>query len=198
MTKKLHVYLTDTEIISSIRKGGNAENKAIEAIYEQNKSIILGFLAQRTNTEYAKDSEDILWEAMEALVLNIRNERYNVQDGVSLTGYFKSICKNLLLKALDSEHSRVNRQSIYAGFEDEIIPDVSAELIEKETWNAYVELFEKAGKNCRRILEMSFADGMKINEVAKTLITEGLYDNEQTVRNAKSKCLKKMKEMMIQ
>lgn len=196
MTKKLHVYLTDTEIISGIRKGGNAENKAIEAIYEQNKSIILGFLAQRTNTEYAKDAEDILWEAMEALVLNIRNERYNVQDGVSLTGYFKSICKNLLLKAVDSEQSRVNRQSIYAGFEDEITPDVSAELIEKETWNAYIELFIQAGKNCRRILEMSFADGMKINEVAKILITEGLYDNEQTVRNAKSKCLKRMKEMM--
>jgi RNA polymerase sigma factor (sigma-70 family) len=196
MTKKLHVYLTDAEIIAGIREGGHAENKAIETIYEQNKSIILGFLAQRTNTEYAKDPEDILWEAMEALVLNIRNERYNVQDGVGLTSYFKSICKNLLLKAIDSEHSRVNRQSIYAGFEDETTPDVSQEMIEKETWNGYIELFEQAGKNCQRILEMSFADGMKVNEVAQELIKEGLYDNEQVVRNAKSKCLKRMKEMM--
>lgn len=198
MTKRLHVYLTDSEIVSGIRSGGNAESKAIEAVYEQNKSLILGFLAQRTNAEYAKDSEDILWEAMEALVLNIRNEKYTAQEGISLTGYFKSICKNLLFKSLDSETARANRQSVYAGFGDDNQPDVSNEMIEKETWNGYVELFEKAGKNCRRILELSFADGMKVNEVAEELIKAGLYDNEQTVRNAKSKCLKKMKEMMVQ
>lgn len=196
MNKRLHVYLTDAEIIAGVLNGGNAENRAIEAVYEQNKRLILGFLAQRTNAEYAREAEDIIWEAMEALVLNIQNGKYTAQDGIGITGYFKSICKNLLFKSLDSENARTNRQSVYAGFEDEATPDVSQEMIEKETWNAYIGLFEQAGKNCRRILEMSFADGMKVNEVAQELMKEGLYDNEQTVRNAKSKCLKRMKEMM--
>jgi hypothetical protein len=57
MTKKLHVYLTDAEVISGIRTDGGPENKAIEAIYEQNRVTILGFLTQRTNATYAKDSE---------------------------------------------------------------------------------------------------------------------------------------------
>jgi hypothetical protein len=135
---------------------------------------------------------------MEALITNIPSGKYVVKDSISLTGYFKSICKNLLFKSLNSETARANRQSIYADFENENTPDVSETMVGQETWNGYIELFTQAGKNCRRILEMSFADGMKVNEVAEELIKEGLYDNEQVVRNAKSKCLKRMKEMIGQ
>ncbi len=196
MNTRIHKHLDDQEIIEGIIKGGVRENLAIETLYEQNKNLIRSFLNGRTNQEVAKNAEDIIWEAIEAVVINIRLGKYQPQANVGLTGYFKAICKNLLFKTIDSENSRTNRQSIYAGFDDETTPDVSQQMIEKKTWNGYSELFEQAGKNCRRILEMSFADGMKVNEVAQELIKEGLYDNEQVVRNAKSKSLKRMKEMM--
>lgn len=196
MNTRIPKNLDDEEVIEGIMIGGTRENLAIEALYEQNKGLIISFLKGRTNNETAKKPEDILWEAMEALVTNIKFGKYQPQTGIGLAGYFKSICKNLLFKNIESENSRVNRQSIYAGLDSENVPDVTLEMIEKETWDKYVSLFEKAGKNCRRILEMSFADGMKIHEVAQELIREGIYNNEQTVRNAKSKCLKKMKAIM--
>ena len=196
MNTRIRKHIDDQEIITGIMAGGKRENASIEALYEQNKNLITGFLNGRTNQETAKNPEDIIWEAMEAVVINIKLGKYQPQTGIGLTGYFKSICKNLLYKSIESENSRANRQYIYAGFEDENTPDISFDLIEKETWDGYVKLFEKAGKNCRRILEMTFADGMKIHEVAKTLIAEELYENEQVVRNAKSKCLKRVKEMM--
>lgn len=37
---------------------------------------------------------------------------------------------------------------------------------------------------------MVFGLGYSIKEMAKELVDEGLYENEQVVRNAKSKCLK--------
>ena len=63
-------------------------------------------------------------------------------------------------------------------------------ISESETWNRYLEIFEQIGKNCKRILQMVYGLGYSIKEMANVLVEEGLYENEQVVRNAKSKCLK--------
>jgi RNA polymerase sigma factor (sigma-70 family) len=188
--------LTDLEIVNGIKSGGVAENKAIALLYEQNKGEINGFLEKWRHQESAKEPNDIIWEGLEPLVNNIKNGKYQIQQGIYLKTYLKSILKNLWFKHLSSEKARMGRQHAYYEGNEGIEMDVSEILAEKEIWDGYLAIFEKVGKNCKRILQMVYGLGYGIKELAQELIDEGLYGNEQVVRNAKSKCLKKVSEQL--
>lgn len=187
--------MTDIEIFEGIKTGGQAENIAIGQLYDQNKSLLMGFLRKYSNQENAKEPEDIIWEGIEALVNNIKNEKYILKEGIALSSYLKSILKNLWFKQLSSESARSNRQSIYFD-QEEALPDVSQLMAEKETWDNYLRIFENVGKNCKRILHSVFGLGYSIKELGAELVAEGVYDNEQVLRNAKSKCLKKLMKVI--
>ncbi|AWW00486.1 RNA polymerase sigma factor [Arcticibacterium luteifluviistationis] len=187
--------MTDKDIIEGIKAGGLAENRAIEQLYEQNKMLLLGFLRKFNNQENAKEPEDIIWEGIEALVNNVRNGKYSFKEGVALNSYLKSILKNLWFKQLSSESARLNRQHTYFD-QDQVEPDVYQLLSDKETWDNYLQIFEKIGKNCKRILHSVFGLGYTIKELGAELVAEGVYDNEQVLRNAKSKCLKKLMQVI--
>jgi RNA polymerase sigma factor (sigma-70 family) len=185
-------YKNDSLIVEGILAGGLAESKAIEALYNQNKSFFLKLLNEPLRLEKSKLPEDIIWEAIEAFVWNVKDGKYTPQGNVPLAAYVRAIAKNLLLKYLSSENSRGNRQGIYLEENDEVEADVSEAIVEKEKWDKYLEIFEKAGKNCKRILQMVYGLGYSMKDLAEELISEGLFENEQVVRNAKSKCLKKV------
>lgn len=185
-------YMSDSLIVEGILNGGLAESKAIEALYNQNKAFFLKLLNEPLRLEQSKLPEDIIWEAIEAFVWNVKDGKYTPQGNVPVAAYVRAIAKNLLLKYLSSENSRGNRQGIYLEENDEVVADVSEAIVEKEKWDKYLEIFEKAGKNCKRILQMVYGLGYSIKDLAEELISEGLFENEQVVRNAKSKCLKKV------
>lgn len=186
------VFLSDSLILEGILAGGFSETKAIESLYNQNKAFFLKLLNEPLRLEKSKLPEDIIWEAIEAFVWNVKDGKYVSQANVPVAAYVRAIAKNLLLKYLSSENSRGNRQGIYIEENDASVVDVSEVIAEKEKWDVYLEIFEKAGKNCKRILQMVYGLGYSIKEVADELISEGIFENEQVVRNAKSKCLKKV------
>jgi DNA-directed RNA polymerase specialized sigma24 family protein len=185
-------YTSDSLIVEGILAGGLAESKAIEALYNQNKSFFLRLLNEPLRLEQSKLPDDIIWEAIEAFVWNVKDAKYTPQESVPVAAYVRAIAKNLLLKYLSSENARRNRQGIYFEENDEVVADVSVAIVEKEKWDKYLEIFENAGKNCKRILQMVYGLGYSIKDLAEELISEGLFENEQVVRNAKSKCLKKV------
>jgi RNA polymerase sigma factor (sigma-70 family) len=187
---------TDAALVQEIQAGGRAENAAIAALYDMHRSTLQRFVGHKASQEFAKQPEDIVWEAIEAFVHNVKTQKYQPQAGVPVEAYLKSICKNLWHKYLTQEEARGARQEVFVDWGETTDLDVSEVLMEQEKWNSYLALFEQAGKNCRDILTMSFADEMPVNEVAKILMAEGRYENEQTVRNAKSRCLKRMMDMM--
>lgn len=184
--------MIDSEIVNGIKEGGGAERKAIGFLYEQNKFEINSFLEKWKSQECAKEPNDIIWEGMEAMVNNIKSGKYQIHEGIYLKTYLKSILKNLWFKHLSSEKARMGRQHAYHQGNEGLEMDVSEILAEKEIWDGYLAIFEKAGKNCKRILQMVYGLGYGIKELAEELIDEGLYENEQVVRNAKSRCLKKV------
>lgn len=186
--------LSDEQIIEGIMKGGHYETKAIEELYDRNKGLFLSFLNQGFANEKSKEPEDIIWETIEAFVNNVKSEKFKLQQNIPITAYLKTISKHLALKYYSSENARSGRQDAYFAQTDNISPDVSELIADKEIWDEYLGIFEKAGKNCKRILQMVYGLGYGIKEMAQELIAEGVFENEQTVRNAKSKCLKKVSD----
>lgn len=188
--------MTDQQILEGILQGGRRESESIVYLYETNARKIRSFLLSKASTATSKEPDDIIWEGLEALVLNVKMRKFEIRESSSLAAYYTEICKRLWYKHLDSEKARVLRQSIYMENEVMQIPDVSVLISQKETWDSYLVLFDKLGKNCKRIIQMTFILGYKVGDLAKKLIQEGLYENEQVVRNAKNKCLKKAMEIM--
>lgn len=189
--------LSDEQIIQGIKQGGHYETRAIEELYDHNKGLFMSFLSQSFQIEKSKEPKDIIWETIEAFVNNVKNEKFKLQDNIPISAYIKTISKNLAYKYYSSENARSGRQETYFAQTDQLTPDVSEVLSEKEIWDEYLTIFEKAGKNCKRILHMVYGLGYGIKEMAQELIVEGVFESEQTVRNAKSKCLKKVSDNLM-
>ncbi|WP_028523160.1 RNA polymerase sigma factor [Runella limosa] len=198
MSTSIKRGLSDGDIVDGILAGGRKRDKAIEAIYTQNRSFLIKFLSNRSNTkDYVKQPEDIIWEAVEALVHNIIEGRYVPQSSTSLSAYLTTICKNLWHKFLSQESNREDRDDKFAKeiYEDE--PDISVLLTEKERWDRYLAIFEKAGKHCKQIFTLWLVEGMSGKEMSDILISEGKLKSEQSVRNAKSDCLEKVTSQLM-
>lgn len=186
----------DQQIVEGILAGGRAENEAIGALYDLHRGIFMRFIDHKSPKDYARQPEDIVWEAIEAFVNNVKQGKYLPQAGTNIEAYIKTICKNLWHKYLAAETAPENLQDFYSGFDLEHEPDIGEFLEDKEVWDYYLRIFDKAGMNCKEILLLSFAEDMPMKELAELLISEGKYENEQVVRNAKSKCLKKIVEFL--
>lgn len=196
MNFSLSKQWTDEAIVEGILTGGRREHEALVALYKKFHVSLERFITHRSSgRDYAKQPEDIIWEAIEAFVVNVKKQSYSLKDA-ALETYLKSICKNLWFRYISSEASRDERQTKYMADRDELDDDVSETLIEKENWAYYIDIVSKAGKNCRQILDMRLIDGFSMQEISQKLVIEGVFESDQTVRNTKSKCLKKIMEMI--
>lgn len=185
--------LSDAEIVSGVLAGGRERERAIGAIYDQNRSFLMKFLSNRSNAqEYVKQPEDIVWESVEALISNIIEGKYTAQPDKPLAAYLTTICKNLWHKFLSQESNRQERQDVWAGEMAVEEADITHLIAEQERWSRYLEIFDKAGKNCKQLLTLWLVDNLSGKEMADVLIAEGKFKSEQSVRNAKSDCMEKV------
>ena len=192
----LSKHPSDESIVEGILVGGRKEHEALVALYKKFHVSLERFIIHRsTGRDYAKQPEDIIWEAIEAFVVNVKKGTFTLKDA-TLETYLKSICKNLWFRYISQEASREERQNRYMAEWDKLEDDVSDMLIEKENWEHYINLVSKLGKNCRQILDMRLVEGLSMQEISQRLIANGTFENDQTVRNAKSKCLKKIMDMI--
>jgi RNA polymerase sigma factor (sigma-70 family) len=196
MILSLSKHWTDEAIVKGILTGERKEHEALVALYKKFHVSLERFITHRSSgRDYAKQPDDIIWEAIEAFVVNVKKGSYS-QNEANLETYLKSICKNLWFRYISSESSRDERQNKYMTEWDELDEDVSQTMIEQENWEHYINLVSKAGKNCRQILDMRLIDGFSMQEISQKLIADGVFENDQTVRNTKSKCLKKIMDMI--
>jgi RNA polymerase sigma factor (sigma-70 family) len=190
--------LTDQEIVTGILGNDRERNRAIEALYKQNRGFIMKFLEGKSNDMYlVKQPEDILWEAIMAVLNNILDGKYELNSAVPLRGYLTTICKNLWYKNISQEENRDAREQLFMEESDTIQPDISNILHNQQKWEMYLAIFERAGKNCKQIFTHWLVDGMDNKEIASIMMGEGKLKSEQSVRNAKSDCLKKVTEELV-
>ncbi|MCU0325176.1 MAG: sigma-70 family RNA polymerase sigma factor [Spirosomaceae bacterium] len=188
---------SDKQIVEGILGDSRSRNASLTALYEQNRTFLIKFLQNKGHQQgFVREPEDIIWEAMTALLNNILDGKYQVNSSVPLSGYLTAICRNLWHKYLDQEQNRQERQFNFIEESQQTEPDITQILSNQQKWERYLEIFEKAGKNCKQIFTLWLVNGMDNKEIAEIMMQEGKLKNEQVVRNAKSDCLKKVTEML--
>ncbi len=159
----------------------------VEKLYLENREAFLIWGGSRYNLE-KDDLLDIYQTAMIVLYENIRHNRIqNMQ--VSVTTYLYGIAKNLIAK-YHRKNELIRRHQVRLGEHYSFIATTTNEL------ESYAQRLHRAlatmSEPCKSILRLFYIRGLKLATIAQKMD----YPNVDVVKTQKSRCLKKLKEIV--
>ena len=109
----------------------------------------------------------------------------------SISTFLFAIGRNVWLNELKKRGRSQLRNEKFEksrGFVDE---DISKYLVNREMRAQVIELLDKIGETCKKILLAYYYDNLSMKDILQQLD----YENEQVVRNKKYKCLKQLEQI---
>lgn len=180
--------MTDQEKLSRIK----IDESLFTSIYEDHKQYSLNFMRKINSDENL--ILDIYQDAIIVLYENSKKKDFVLT--CSIQTYLNSICRNQLLK-------KYRESSTFLTVSDEFIPTITAWYDDEidninesrvgALQNALNELKSTSSK-CHEILYRFFYQRQSMSEIAEKLG----YTNADNVKNQKSRCQKKLKELIRQ
>ncbi len=161
-------------------------NEAFSRIYKEEFDKIRFFVLN--NSGSPAEAEDIFQDGMIILYEQVLHGNFKEQSSIST--YLFAICKNCWFNKLKKSSTKKEILGLEMDFkEDEnLVIDV---MIADETTKTLASLIEKLGPDCQKLLKYYYYEKRKMKEIAQLM---GL-SNDQVVKNKKSRCLKKLKEL---
>lgn len=136
------------------------------------------------------DGADIFQEAVLVLIDKVKTGQFRGDS--SIKTFLFAIARNLWLHELRTRSRRNNREVIYTNNEDKI-KEPEMPFFEADNLAALQKLLEQVGEPCQRILTGFYYEDKSMKE----MLSEFNYENEQVLRNRKSRCMKKLKELLF-
>ena len=176
--------MDDQTILKNLRK----DVKYLDQVYLQNKEYCLNFMKRKHQDFEA--IKDIYQDAVIVFYEKALDENFNLS--CSIQTYLNSICHFQVL-------NRFKKDSKMTSLSDDVRPDINDWLepveIENETKHTAIESalqeMKRAGGNCFEILSRYFYQKQSMEEIAISMN----YTNSDNVKNQKSRCQKRLKEM---
>jgi RNA polymerase sigma factor (sigma-70 family) len=178
---------TDNEIIHNLATG-HQTSASIRALYRENFGLLSRYVINNSGSE--QDAEDIFQEVMVAFINLLKAEKFRGES--SIRTFLFSLNKNIWLNELKRRGRAAAREEKYekmANREEQTV-DVAMEL--RQTKQDLLNTLETLGENCKKILLLFYYENKSMREI----LAELPYENEQVVRNKKSKCLKKLETLV--
>lgn len=178
---------TDTEIANNLT-GDQEVSATIRALYRENFDMLSRYVQNNNGSE--QDAEDNFQEVIVAFIHLLKAGKFRGES--SIRTFLFSLNKNIWLNELKRRGRANAREEKYekAANRDEQTADVAMEL--RQTRQDLLNTLEALGENCKKILLLFYYE----NRSMKEILAELPYENEQVVRNKKSKCLKKLETLV--
>ncbi len=179
----------ENDIIEKIKN--NIEiNACLKYLYKE----YYGFLERMVlnNSGSKEDAEDVIQEVFLAVLQIIQNDKFKGES--SLKSFLYSVAKNIWLvkiKKQKAEHKRVN---IWIEDNPEFDSDINDQIKKNEALELISDVLGSLGTVCKDILSRFYYENLSLKEILP--FTE--FDNEQVLRNKKSKCMKALNEKLEQ
>jgi RNA polymerase sigma factor (sigma-70 family) len=149
-----------------------------------------GIIAQVcVNGGSREDGADIFQEAVLILIEKVQNGQFRGES--SIKTFLSAIARNLWLHELRTRNRRAKREVIYMNADEKLELPVEKSIY-RECDNDLLELFGQIGDTCKKILSGFYYEDKSMKE----LLGQFNYQNEQVLRNKKSGCMKKLKELL--
>lgn len=138
-----------------------------------------------------EDGADIFQESVIVLIDKVKSGQFRGES--SIRTFLSAIARNLWLTELRTRERRRKREELYSKGEELVTADENREpeLISTGRLSA---LLLGIGEICKDILTGFYFQKKSMREMLEAFH----YENEQVLRNKKSKCMKKLKELLLQ
>ena len=181
--------MTDQQIVATIKDSSvkNSES-ALNCVYRSYYSMIESFITQNNGTK--DDAKDVFQETVISLYNNVKNDKYSPDS--KLSTYLFSISKNIWYKKLRKK----GRMSNLEDNEHQQIPsgeDIHSQIEYSEQQILIGKLLHKVGQECGKVLKLFYFEKMRMVKIAAKMD----YSSEQVAKNQKSKCMKKLRVVIL-
>lgn len=176
----------NNEYIIAALKEVNIEQPVHQLYQSYFETIIDQICANGGNRE---DGSDIFQDAVLILIEKVKSGQF--KGNSSIKTFLSAIARNLWLFELRTRNRRKNRETLYTNLEDTTTGTEEVFFSNKQHLDLE-KIFNEVGENCKKILTGFYYEEKSMKE----LLADVAYENEQVLRNKKSKCMKKLKELI--
>lgn len=177
---------SDQQIVEAIKEGDRAEDRVIAYLIERNQGRINQLILSRSGSQ--EDAEDILQEALTALLFNVKRGTFKGDSSVHT--YLYAICKGMWYKRFKKYmREKDYRSAMIIDDRDENTPEI--DVMDVEQRSMIVELFDQLKSKCKELL-FFWGQGYAMSEIAEKLDFSG----PQVAMNKKNRCLKELRGLM--
>lgn len=184
------MHKVETITLEDLKKGSD---KVLQLVYEDNRTKFLNF-ARRYNLP-EEDLIDAYQDAYIAFYDNVMSGKIKSFTS-SISTYIISVGKYIIFDKLKKNTKKVTPDfdvSLLMKTEDlETSLEYDTNEITEEQRLLY-KYFNSLGKKCQELLDMFYYRGFTINDI----IENSDYSSENVVKSAKSRCMKTLKERIL-
>ncbi len=175
----------DADLISSLMNNSRTE-AALRFMYREHFAIVSRYILNNSGNE--QDAEDIFQEVMVAFINLVKAGKFRGES--SIQTFLFSLNKNIWLNELKRRGRAIVREEKYERLNEhkDLTVDMMMEL--RQTKANLMKVIDELDEACKKILLLFYFENKSMKEILATLP----YENEQVVRNKKSKFLKKLEE----
>ena len=183
----MNMEFTDAGLIQALRSDAKPD-AAIRFLYRTQFRITASYISQNSGT--LEDAEDIFQEVILVFIEILKKDKFRGESSVSTFLY--ALSRNIWLNELNKRDKSKKRDKKFEIGKGTTDLDVSHVIASREMNIQLMELVDKLGETCRKILLAFYFESRSIREILTSL----KYENEQVVRNKKYKCLKQLEQMI--
>src|SRR4051812_46504632 len=178
---------TDTDLVGNLVQH-NSNDAAVRYLYQEHFEFLSRYVINNSGSE--QDAEDIFQEVIIAFINLVKAGKFRGES--SIKTFLYSLNKNIWLNELKKRGRALAREEKYEKQNDhnEVTADITMEL--RQTKQDLMQVIDALGENCKKILLLFYFENRSMKEIVSALP----YENEQVVRNKKSKCLKSLEQLV--
>lgn len=180
---KIEKNYADSQVTEGIRSGKDFE-LVIKHLYKVNYQKVQSYIIHNSGT--SEDAQDIFQEVIITFIELVKQEKFRGESTVST--FLLALARNTWLNELKKRGRSQLRDERFEKGKSTMNEDVSKYIVDREMRMQVMELVDKLGENCKKILLAYYYENLSMKEILQQLE----YENEQVVRNKKYKCLKQL------
>lgn len=163
-------------------------DRAFRLLYQEQYPILSSYISKRNGQ--VQDVDDIL---QEGLLVLYKLARQNKLQGINkLQNYLFTICKNFWFRKQQQKGSTVELDDQAQDVVEE--PTVLQHIFAEERSQLLKQVLEQLGEGCQKLLVLFYYERLSMKEILQHMH----YASEAALKNKKSKCMKKLKELFEQ
>lgn len=185
----LYLASKEKEILSKL-KSNSELNTCLKYLYKEYFGFLEGMILNNSGSK--EDAEDVIQETFVALIQIIQNDKFKGES--SLKSFLYAVAKNIWLGKLKKHKAEYMRANIWVESNPKFEADIQEQLSKNEALSLISNVLSTLGSVCKVILQKFYYEELSLKEILA--FTD--FENEQVLRNKKTKCMKSLTEKLNQ